>query len=300
MTFEEYSGGGVTVMQLALSDARGRPFEDIMYDDVLQPIGMTRSSFEQPISPENDRNAARAHDGEGQSRGPKMARLPRAGGRGPVDDGRETWPGSPSRSRSRRSESRTESSARTTVQEMLSPVGVGGFAVGFGIAREGEGWYFSHGGGNWGFRCTLLAHKVKGYGLAIMTNADRGGAVMAEISRRIQQTYEWDSMAEPAPRGYDPIPERTEIDVPVDVLARYVGDYRFGEGTVVAVTLEDGQLHIRPSGQRKLPLFAESETTFFLKTVAVTIEFESDQSGEVNTMTIVQGGGTQTGTREPR
>ncbi len=71
MSFEEYSGGGVIVMQQALSDARGRPFTDIMRDDVLQPIGMTNSSFEQPISSERDGNAARAHDREGRSRGPK-------------------------------------------------------------------------------------------------------------------------------------------------------------------------------------------------------------------------------------
>lgn len=94
--------------------------------------------------------------------------------------------------------------SRTTVQEMLSPVGVGDYAVGFSVSKMGQGWYFTHGGSNWGFRARLLAHKIKGYGLAIMTNADQGGAVAAELSRRIQMAYEWDSLAEPAPRGYRP------------------------------------------------------------------------------------------------
>ncbi len=48
MVAYEYSGGGVTVMQQALADARGRPFEDILHDHVLAPIGMTRSSYQQP------------------------------------------------------------------------------------------------------------------------------------------------------------------------------------------------------------------------------------------------------------
>ncbi len=89
-----------------------------------------------------------------------------------------------------------------TIQEMLSPVGVGSFAVGFSVAKVGEGWYFSHGGSNWGFQCNLMAHKVKGYGFAIMTNADQGGAVLAELGRRIQAVYEWDSLAQPVQRGY--------------------------------------------------------------------------------------------------
>jgi len=35
-----------------------------------------------------------------------------------------------------------------------------------------------------------------------MTNADRGSSLIAELSRRIQQTYEWDSLAEGVRRGY--------------------------------------------------------------------------------------------------
>ena len=83
---------------------------------------------------------------------------------------------------------------------MLTPVGVGGFAVGLAVDERGEGWYFSHGGSNWGFRCNLIAHVRKGYGVVIMTNGDNGGPVMAEIEARVAAAYNWDSLHKPIPR----------------------------------------------------------------------------------------------------
>lgn len=219
MTFMEYSGGGVTVMQQALTDARGRPFVDIMRDDVLTPIGMLNSSYEQPIAPERDRNAASAHDRQGRSRGSKWHVYPELAAAGLWTTATDLALFAIEVQKSAIGESNRVLS-RATVQEMLSPVGVGPYAVGFAISRLGEGWYFSHGGSNWGFRCNLIAHKVKGYGLAIMTNADQGGALASELSRRIQLAYEWDSVADPVRRGTAPV-ERTEVDVAEDMLGTY-------------------------------------------------------------------------------
>ncbi|MBA3948633.1 MAG: beta-lactamase family protein [Acidobacteria bacterium] len=209
MSLMEYSGGGVTLMQQALSDARQRPFAEIMRDHVLRPIGMEHSSFEQPISPERDRNAARGHSREGKSRAAKWHVYPEQ-----AAAGLWTTPSDLARFAIEVQRSAVGSAnrvlSRTMVQEMLSPVGVGDYAVGFSIAKMGQGWYFQHGGSNWGFQATLIAHKVKGYGLAIMTNGDQGGTVIGELSRRIQAAYEWDSLAQPAPRGYRPPVARTK------------------------------------------------------------------------------------------
>ena len=289
MSFAEYSGGGVTVMQQALTDARGRSFAEIMRDDVLQPIGMTNSSFVQPISSENDRNAARAHDGEGRSRGAKWHVYPEQAAAGLWTTATDLARFAIEVQKSAVGKSNRVLS-RTTVQEMLSPVGVGGYAVGFAIARMGQGWYFSHGGSNWGFRCTLLAHKVKGYGLAIMTNANQGGAVMAEVRRRIQVAYEWDSMADRMRRGYARPVERTEVEVAEALLETYVGEYELGDDLSLFVTLEDGVLFVQPTGQEKLPVFAESETKFFQRAVKAQVSFTRDDSGAVTGLILHQGG----------
>lgn len=292
MTLMEYSGGGVTLMQQALSDARRRPFADILHDDVLRPLGMTRSSYRQPIAPEHDRNAARAHSREGKAMGPKWHVYPELAAAGlwttPSDLARfaiEVQLASAGRSE--------RVLNRGMVREMLTPVGVGDYAVGFGIQKIGQGWYFAHGGSNWGFRATLLAHFANGYGLAIMTNGDQGGAVMAELTRRIQVAYGWDALAEPAPRGYRPPAERPEVPVAVEILERYVGEYALAPGVTLLVTLEAGLLRIAPTGQQQLVLGAESEDRFHVRGVAAEITFLKDPTGRVTSLVLRQNGGQQ-------
>ena len=52
-----YSGGGFTVMQQLVIDVTGRPFPALLADLVLVPVGMTDSTYEQPL-PESRRAAA--------------------------------------------------------------------------------------------------------------------------------------------------------------------------------------------------------------------------------------------------
>ena len=294
MTLMEYSGGGVTLMQQALSDARKRPFADIMRDDVLRPIGMTRSTYEQPLPESFDRNAARAHSRDGKAMGAKWRIHPEQAAAGlwttPTDLARFAI--EVQRAASGQS---NRVLSRAIVQEMLSPVGVGEYAVGFAMQKLGQGWYFAHGGSNWGFRGTLLAHKAKGYGLAILTNADQGGAVANELSRRIQRVYEWDSFAEPAPRGYRPPVERTEITVAESVLRSYVGEYQVTPQLSITITLEDGRLQAQPTGQSKATMFAEAQDKFFLRVANVQVTFTKAPSGEVTGLILHQGGRDQPG-----
>ena len=293
MSLMEYSGGGVTLMQQALSDVRKRPFADIMRDNVLRPIGMTRSTYEQPLPPSFDRNAARAHSGDGKSMGAKWHVYPEM-----AAAGLWTTPSDLARFLIDVERSATGQSnrvlSRALAQEMLSPVGVGDYAVGFSIGKIGQGWYFSHGGANWGFRATMIAHKVKGYGLVIMTNADQGGTVASELSRRVQLAYEWDSFAQPAPRGYRPPVERVEVTVAEDVLRAYVGEYQVAPQRSLTITLENGHLQVQPTGQSKATMFAEAQDLFFLRVANAQIRFTRAPSGEVTGLTLDLGGTQQT------
>jgi CubicO group peptidase (beta-lactamase class C family) len=203
MTGFKYSGGAVMIEQLALTDAVGRPFEQLARDWVLNPIGMTNSTYEQPLSASRHAQAARAHNREGKRMGDPWHVYPEQAAAGlwttPTDlakfliEAQLTLMG--------RSQRVLKPSS---MMEMITPVGVGPFAVGFQVEKRGEGWYFMHGGSNWGFQCDMIAHRSKGYGLAIMTNGDNGGMLIRELETRIQHDDAWDVFDQPIPRTYGP------------------------------------------------------------------------------------------------
>ena len=198
-TAMKYSGGGVTLMQLAMTDLLGRPYAEMMQAVVLGPLGMSDSTYEQPLPEARDRRAARAHNREGKAMDAKWHVYPEQAAAGlwttPTDlarfaiDIQKTALGRSSRVLT-----------RASVLEMLTPVGVGDFAVGLTVMKMGQGWYFGHGGSNWGFQCDFIAHRIKGYGVAIMTNADGGRPVINEIRDRVAAAYGWDSLDKPVPR----------------------------------------------------------------------------------------------------
>lgn len=56
------------------------------------------------------------------------------------------------------------------------------------------------------------------------------------------------------------------------------------------MTLEGNQLMTQGTDQSKLPLFAESETKFFLKFGETEVEFFKNERGEITHLVIYQGG----------
>jgi len=186
----KYSGGGVILMQLALQDALGKPFEELVRAQVLDPVGMTNSFYTQPLPAELDARAARSHFRGGAPGNVKYHVYPELAAAGlwttPEDlckfaiEVQKTLRGDPGHVLTKES-----------AEQMMTSVGVGNFGAGFSASEHNGAPYFGHSGGNWGVVCDLIASRNAGVGVAIMTNSESAGPLIREIERRVAEIYDW-------------------------------------------------------------------------------------------------------------
>jgi serine-type D-Ala-D-Ala carboxypeptidase/endopeptidase len=94
-------------------------------------------------------------------------------------------------------------------------------------------------------------------------------------------------------------PARTEVTVPDDVLETYAGVYALDAmpSFRMTVTLENGQLHMQATGQPKFPIFAESQSKFFLKVVDAQVTFVAAKDNASAHLILHQGGADQKATK---
>ena len=277
-----YSGGGYTIMQQALLDVTREPFPKLLHDSVLAPIGMTRSTYEQPL-PQNLRdNAAVPYRGDGK----------------PVEGGAHTYPEMAAAGlwttptdlakyalevvHSLDGKANHVLSADIT-RQMLTR-GMGNWGLGLEIGGSNSNPWFSHGGVNEGFVNIFYMYEKSGDGAFIMTNSDRGGQIGDELIHSIANEYNWPDLR--------PV-TRTAVQVDPKVLEPYAGTYSITTTANIAIALENGQLTWQGPNGPKFPLYAESDSKFFLLVFlpGSSIEFQKDSQGKVSAMILHQGPG---------
>ena len=256
------------VLQQVLEDATGRPFAELMRELVLEPLGMSRSGYTQPLPDELHGQAATAHGSDG---------TPVEGGWHVYPElaaaGLWTTPGDLARfaigvqqrgcGRSRRAP-RAGARRVDAHPPFAGPASrLGGLdSVGLGLFLGGP--WFGHSGGNEGFRCHLVAHCDAGCGLAVMTNGDRGHELVAEILDAVARELDWPEW-EAVPADEDDSP-RIALDV--------IGAYEVRPGVVIEVAQDSDELQLTLPGQPPIRFLRMSESDFGSFSVETTVAFD--------------------------
>ena len=229
-----YSGGGTTIVQLAMMDVSAEPFPALLRRLVLEPAGMGLSTYENPLPPPRLAEAAAGYRRDGAPVPGKRHTYPEMAAAGlwttPTDLARFAIAIQNSLRGTAGGVLRPE-----TAREMVTPV-MGEAGLGFFLWDNGGPEYFQHGGADEGFQALLFASRDGGYGVAVMANSDNGGAIAQEIMRAVALEYEWEGFLDPPVEA---------AALTADRLAEFEGRYRLGPAQVVSLDLEAGTLIAR-------------------------------------------------------
>jgi CubicO group peptidase (beta-lactamase class C family) len=174
-----------------------------------------------------------------------------------------------------------------SLQKMTTPF-KSDYAFGLAVRSVNGHKLIEHGGGIEGFNTELAYYPEEK--LTVIVLANLNGQAPGEIASSLAALARGEKVVLPA--------ERREVTVPPAILANYVGTFELAPGFSIVMTLEGDQLMTQATGRPKFPLFAESETKFFLRVVDTQVEFFKNEKGEVTHLVLHQGGQDTKGTKK--
>jgi CubicO group peptidase (beta-lactamase class C family) len=184
-----YSGGGYTVMQQLVVDVTGKLFPVYMSEAVLGPIGMTRSTYWQPIPPDRAGETASGHNADGSEVPGRWHVYPEMAAAGlwttPTDLARFAI----EVQQSLKGKSNKVLSKKMTRQQLT--VQKGDYGLGFTLSGTGAARTFGHGGRDEGFDALMLAYAETGQGLVLMINANEDSGIRNRILEFVGRKYGW-------------------------------------------------------------------------------------------------------------
>jgi CubicO group peptidase (beta-lactamase class C family) len=253
-----YSNRGYLVLALLIEDVTGETFSKYMKRAVLEPIGMTSSTFASPLTTPWVARAATCYWEDGRSGIPpeKFVEPNLAAG------GLWSTPTDLAKFLIEIQREYKGTSHKLLHQEtvqMLSKPGLGNWGLGFKIGGSPANPLLSHEGSGV-FQDDMLI-DLNGNGFVVMTSGGGGGGLADELIRSAGQVYDFPD--------HRPL-ERIAVDVSPEILSRYPGTYGF-----VKVAMNGERLTAEiPEGTRPQQLYAESPTRFFVLDGPQELQFD--------------------------
>jgi CubicO group peptidase (beta-lactamase class C family) len=252
-----YSGGGTTVVQLLIEEVTGRSFADVLRDLVLEPVGMTTATFEQPPPERLHPLLAEGTDAEGTPIAggwhvyPEMA----AAGLWCTPSDLAQWVVAVQQARAGAPGALLSAGLTEQMLREQAP----GWGLGPHVSRAGEHPRFGHGGADEGFLASIEAGQQDGTGVVVMASSNAAGPLINAIVTAVAQAQAWPDF---------PVP-------PADaaaLLAGYAGAWLLDDGRELRVEATADGLVLHLPGQRPLPLSPTSASLWGTR-VGMEVEF---------------------------
>ncbi len=144
-------------------------------------------------------------------------------------------------------------------------------AMGLGwlVSSTGVRW---HNGQTYGHHAFIAFDPDEGWGLALLSNtASHQVTALGQAISKFLEGRQFNSLE---------LPPKI-VELPLEILKRYVGRYELAPGAEFTMTLKEGVLHAHLMDQRSLPIYPKSETRFFYRAGPASLEFEVSEEGDV-------------------
>ena len=279
----EYSNLGMGVLGEILAHRAGTDFETAARTRILDPLGMKGTAI--TLTPQMQAQLAKGHDASGAPTA--NWDLPSLAGAGALRSSMtdmlkflDANIGEPA--------SDLERAMRLAHQPRFPIGGNAKIGLGWITITTAKGSFIYHDGGTGGYGAIVAIDPQRNVGLVLLGN--RTG-IPEDIAMHLMDSS--------IPLTPPPTGERVEVAVPADLLASYAGVYALDAmpSFKLTVTLEGGQLHLQATGQQKFPVFAESQSKFFLKVVDAQVTFAPATGGQPAHLILHQGGANQKATK---
>lgn len=272
-----YSGGGYVIVEQLLEDVTGKPFAKLMSEGVLEPLGMSHSTFQQPL-PDTLRNdvAIPYHDdGTPIAGGPYVYPEQSAAGLWTTPSDLARFALSISKDLHDQGQGVISAAmARTMVTPVLQDYGLGLQIC--GIAKRP---CFNHGGVDAGYQSMMVSYDDGRDGAVVMTNSDDGLDLAMGVIRTVAHDLNWP----------DYLPAvRTVVPLNATAFGRFAGAYQMQDGPVVTFWRQGRRAYLRLSGQRPSEIFAMSDREYTAEDVDARVAFRAGVPGTMPTVTIAQ------------
>ncbi len=245
-----YSGGGYTVMQQIMIDLEDKTFPKIMDELVLSPLKMFNSTYNQPLKGEQLNLAATGYLPDGTMTKGKRHTYPEMAAAGLWTTAEDLAKFAIDLQKTYRGESQKVLS-QEMAKKMLTPFVKNSMGLGIFLKKMKNEVYFRHSGWNEGFCSKLMAHKEKGYGVAILINSNHLDFI-SELIRSVAVTYNWDNY----------ILKYEEEKINTEDIEKIVGRYKVNNNSIISIYYNNGLLYRNNIGEKPIKLLKISDTLY--------------------------------------
>lgn len=276
----KYSGGGVTISQLILTDNSTSSYEDFLKSNVFIPLGMN-NSFYSIESDKYPKDLAFGHTRNSKTLKNNYNLYPESAAAGlwttPTDLAKLII----DIQLSLKSDSGKILSQQFTSELTTPTLENSNSALGVFTENENGNLYLQHSGSNRGFRGKFYFSAENGNGVVVMLNGTNT-EIIEEIIRSVASVYEWE--------GFEKLVASPELNLNELDLSKYEGTYALDNREVI-VSQKKGQLTLTEKGKWSSKLTALNNSTFVVDIVKpqATIEFVTDSDGSVSKCILKQG-----------